>query len=95
MYDRKVTNIMLMYVSGSCGCYCRAYWFYCNLGVVPTSWSRKSEPLMLSAKVSSFSVSSVGVTGGGARKHEHVVWWDSPEADVSNPVNMTPWDVRM
>ena len=95
MYDRKVTNIMLMYVSGSCGCYCRAYWFYCNLGVVPTSWSRKSEPLVSSAKVSSFSFSSVGVTGGDARKHEHVVRWDIPEVDESKPANMTPWDVRM
>ena len=47
---------------------------------------------MLSAKVSSFSVSSVGLSGGGARKQEHVVWWDSPDAD---PANMTPWDERM
>ena len=50
---------------------------------------------MLSAKVSSFSFSSVGVTGGGAMKYEHVVRWDSPEVDVSYPANLNPWDVRM
>ena len=50
---------------------------------------------MLSAKDSSFSVSSVGLSGGGARKQEHVVRWDSPDAVVSNPANMTPWDERI
>ena len=95
MYDRKVTNILLMFVSGPCGCYCRAYGFYCHFGVVPTSWSRKREPLVSSAKVSSVSVSSVGVTGGEAMKHEHVVRWVIPEVDESNPANMTPWHVSM
>ena len=66
---------------------------YCHFGVVPTSCSKKREPLVSRAKVSSVSISSVGVTGGEAMKHEqneHLVRWVIPEVDDSNPANMTP-----